>query len=94
MIERFKKSQDFIDISYMIDHVKDIDFRISLIKELGYNIGTSIVKEDLGEKSVVIGKRNDIRMQITPKFKNVNIAQCVVIEPKNLYFQDERKLSV
>lgn len=89
MIEMFKKSQDFIDISYMIDHVKDIDFRLSLIEELGYKLGTSIVKEDLGVKNIVIGKKNEIRMQVTPKFNNINIARCVIIEPNKLYFQNE-----
>lgn len=87
MINKFKKSQDYIDISYMIDHVEDIDFRISLLQELGYRIGTSIVKDDLGVKSILLGKRNEIRMQITPKFKNINIARCVIIEPKNIFFQ-------
>ena len=87
MIEKFKKSQDFIDISYMIDHVDDIDFRISLLEELGYKIGTSIVKEDLGVKHIIIGKKNEIRMQITPKFKNINIARCVIIEHNKIYYQ-------
>jgi hypothetical protein len=38
MIEKFKSSQDFIDISYMIDHVEDIKFRLSLLEELGYKL--------------------------------------------------------
>ena len=87
MIDKFKSSQDFIDISYMIDHVKDIDFRLSLLEELGYKVGTSIVKNDLGVKHIVMGKRNEIRMQVTPKFKNLNIARCVIIEPNKIFFQ-------
>lgn len=87
MIDKFKQSQDYIDISYFIDHVSDIDFRLSLLEELGYNIGTAIVKGDFGEKNIVIGKRNEIRMQVTPKYKNINIAKCIVIEPKNIFFQ-------
>lgn len=89
MIERFKNSQDFIDISYMIDHVNDIEFRISLLEGLGYRVGTSIVKTDLGVKHIVLGKKNEIRMQVTPKCKNLNIARCVIIEPKNIFFQNE-----
>lgn len=54
MIEKFKSSQDFIDISYMIDHVEDIKFRLSLLEELGYKLGTSIVKTDLGVKHISI----------------------------------------
>lgn len=87
MIDKFKQSQDYIDISYFIDHVDDIEFRLSLLEELGYNIGTAIVKKEFGEKHIIIGKRNEIRMQVTPKYKNINIAKCVVIEPKNIFFQ-------
>ena len=87
MIEKFKSSQDFIDISYMIDHVEDIKFRLSLLEELGYKLGASIVKTDLGVKHISIGKKNEIRMQVTPKYKNINIATCVVVEPKNIFFQ-------
>lgn len=92
MIDKFKNSQDFIDISYMIDHVKNIDFRISLLQDLGYVIGTSIVKSDFGEKHIMIGKRKEIRMQITPKYKNINIARCVVIEPNNIFVQKCQKI--
>jgi hypothetical protein len=49
---------------------------------LGYKIGLDIVKIDKGVKNIYIGKKNDLRMQVTPKFKNVNIAQCVIIESK------------
>lgn len=78
----------------MIDHVNDIDFRLSLLEELGYRIGTSIVKVDLGVKHIILGKKNEIRIQVTPKHKNVNIAKCVIIEPKNIFYQNEEKLSV
>lgn len=84
MINKFKKSRDYVDISYFIDHVNDIEFRISLLEELGYRIGTMIVKHDLGVKNVIIDKKKEIRMQITPKFKNINIARCIIINPKNI----------
>lgn len=92
MIEKFKQSQDYIDISYFIDHVEDIEFRLSLLEELGYTIGTAIVKNDLGVKHIIIGKKNEIRMQVTPKHKNINIARCVIIEPKNIFFQKWQKI--
>ena len=72
-IEKFKKSQDYNDICYMIDHIKENETRIDVLQVLGYKIGFDVVK---------IGKKNDLRMQVTPKFKNVNIAQCVIIESK------------
>ena len=81
-IENFKKSQDYIDICYMIDHVKEEETRIDVLQVLGYKIGLDIVKIDKGVKNIYIGKKNDLRMQVTPKFKNVNIAQCVIIESK------------
>jgi hypothetical protein len=81
-IEKFKKSQDYIDICYMIDHVKEEETRIDVLQVLGYKIGLDIVKIDKGVKNIYIGKKNDLRMQVTPKFKNVNIAQCVIIESK------------
>lgn len=81
-IEKFKKSQDYIDICYMIDHVKEEETRIDVLQVLGYKIGLDIVKIDKGVKNIYIGKKNDLRIQVTPKFKNVNIAQCVIIESK------------
>lgn len=81
-IEKFKKSQDYIDICYMIEHVKDDEVRLDVLQVLGYKIGLDIVKIDKGVKNIYIGKKNDLRMQVTPKFKNVNIAQCVIIESK------------
>lgn len=81
-IEKFKKSQDYIDICYMIDHVKEEETRIDVLQVLGYKIGLDIVKIDKGVKNIYVGKKNDLRMQVTPKFKNVNIAQCVIIESK------------
>jgi hypothetical protein len=81
-IEKFKKSQDYIDICYMIDHIKEEETRIDVLQVLGYKIGLDIVKIDKGVKNIHIGKKNDLRMQVTPKFKNVNIAQCVIIESK------------
>lgn len=78
-IEKFKHSIDYRDICYFIDHVENIDFRISLLEELGYNVGVLIVKQDFGEKHIIIGKKKEIRMQVTPKYKNINVARCVII---------------
>jgi hypothetical protein len=73
-------ARDIRDITYFIDHVKDIDFRISLIKELGYKIGVNVSIKDYGEKSVIIGKRNEVRIQIAPKEKFLPLAKCAIIE--------------
>jgi hypothetical protein len=60
MSKKDKFQRDYRDICYFIDHVRDIDFRISLIKSLGYKIGVNIVKEGSNkEKSITIGKRKE-----------------------------------
>ena len=90
LIDKFKNSQDYIDISYMVDHISNIDVRISVLEQLGYKIGTIIVNDYLGLKNVYVDKRKCIWMQITTKFKNLNLAKCVIIEPKNIFYQNEK----
>ena len=79
-IQNFIQSQDYKDISYMIKHVNEEDVRIDVLKQLGYHIGIDIIKNDQGVYNVQIGKRNEIRMQVTPKNPKLNIAYCVMIE--------------
>ena len=55
--ERFKR--DYRDICYFVDHVKDINLRIDIIKSLGYKIGVNIVTDSSTEKSLTIGKRKE-----------------------------------
>lgn len=73
-------SRDIRDISYFIDHVKEIDFRISLIKELGYKIGVNVATKDCCEKDITIGKRKETRIQIAPKEKHSPLVSCAIIE--------------
>ena len=73
-------SRDIRDINYFIDHVKEIDFRISLIKELGYKIGVNVATKDCCEKDIIIGKRKETRIQIAPKDKHLPLATCAIIE--------------
>ena len=73
--------RDYRDICYFIDHVKDIDFRVSLIKSLGYKIGVNIVKgEGDIEKCITIGKRKEYRIQIEPTVKKSPLVKCAIIE--------------
>lgn len=73
-------SRDIRDINYFIDHVKEIDFRISLIKELGYKVGVNVATKDCREKDITIGKRKETRIQIAPKDKHIPLAICAIIE--------------
>ena len=73
--------RDYRDICYFIDHVKDIDFRVSLIKSLGYKVGVNIVKGDEDvEKRITIGKRKEYRIQIEPTVKKSPLVKCAIIE--------------
>ena len=74
--------RDYRDICYFSDHVKDIDFRISLIRSLGYKIGVNIVRnrEEDKEKTITIGKRNEYRIQIAPVLPRSPLVQCAIVE--------------
>lgn len=78
-IKNKNRSRDIRDICYFIDHVKEIKFRISLIQELGYNIGFNVATKQCKEKDIIIGKKNEIRLQITPKEKNNPLVACAII---------------
>ena len=79
-IENFKKTQDYIDITYMIKHVLDENARINVLETLGYKIGVDIIKNDDKIGKIIIGKRKELRMQVTQKQKGLNFAKCVIIE--------------
>jgi hypothetical protein len=73
--------RDYRDICYFIDHVRDIDFRISLIRSLGYKIGVNIVKEGFDkEKTITLGKRKEYRIQIAPVLPRSPLVQCAIVE--------------
>ena len=74
------RSRDVRDICYFIDHVKDINFRISLIQELGYRIGVDIATDGCQEKDIVSGKRKEYRLQIEPREKKFTWVRCALIE--------------
>ena len=78
-INVFKTTQDYKDIIYMIQHVKDYNTRCDVLKCLGYHIGIDLEQNEKGEGNIIIGKRQEIRMQVTPKDK-YNMSKCVIIE--------------
>ena len=77
-----KKSttRDYRDICYFVDHVRDVKLRIDLIRSLGYHIGVNIVNDKSVEKSVTIGKRNEMRIQIAPVLPKSPLVQCAIVE--------------
>lgn len=80
MTKKEKFERDYRDICYFIDHVKNLDLRVDVIKSLGYKIGFDIVKKDNKEKDIIIGKRKERRIQITPQMKYAPLAQCAIVE--------------
>lgn len=74
--------RDYRDICYFIDHVKDINLRISILKSLGYKIGINIVNSKNKEKDITIGKRKETRIQVSKKLKYAPIAKCVILNSK------------
>lgn len=73
---------DFIDINWVIDHVKTLEQRIDVLKKLGYKIGYEVYinEEKSFIKSIKKGKKNDLRIQISNKIKNYPLIPCVILE--------------
>lgn len=74
--------RDYRDICYFIDHVKDLEYRVDLIRSLGYKIGVNVAKNSNvdKEKQVTIGKQKEYRVQITPLKKGVPLVVCAIVK--------------
>ena len=77
MEREFIKTQDYIDISYMIDHIDDYELRVEMIEKLGYFV-TSLKTEN-DEVKVISKHGKKLKMQITPKIGLFEIARFVII---------------
>lgn len=75
-------SVDFMDINWVIDHVHDLKPRIDILKELGYRIGYNLYKsrKESFLKSMIIGKRGELRIQVSEKLKGMPLVYCVILE--------------
>lgn len=75
-------TRDFKDIEYFIDHVSDITARVDVLQKMGYKIGVDVVKDKTTDvvKKVIVGKKGELRIQITPQLKGVPLAKCVILE--------------
>ena len=71
---------DIRDICYFVTHVKNLDLRVSLIESLGYRIGVDVATSYSHEKMISIGKRKEVRVQITPQVKGNPLVKCAIIE--------------
>ena len=74
-------SRDFRDIAYFIEHVQHLDARVDVLRKLGYKIGVDIVKKGSSEVgNVIVGKKGELRVQITPPENGLPLAKCVILE--------------
>ena len=72
--------RDYRDIGYFVKHVRNLELRISLLRELGYRIGLNVVKKGDKVMDVTIGKRGERRIQVTPQLTKTPVAKCVILE--------------
>jgi hypothetical protein len=74
-------SRDFKDIAYFIDHVQHLDARVDVLEKMGYKIGVDVVTKETDKVGkVIVGKRGELRIQITPAQKCFPLAKCVILE--------------
>lgn len=72
---------DFGDINWVINHVGDLQQRLSVLRDLGYQLDTDpyIDKKTSFIKSAKIGNEGEIRLQVSRKLKNRSYVYCVVL---------------
>ena len=74
-------TRDFNDIEYFIDHVQNVDARVDVLQKMGYKIGVDVVTESTNIlKKVIVGKKGELRVQITLAPKGLPLAKCVILE--------------
>ena len=76
MINKFKSSQDYKDICYMIDHIDDCELRVEMIEKLGYLVISDKASNNQIKAITCEGK---IKMQITPIIDVIGMARFVII---------------
>lgn len=74
-------SRDFKDIGYFIDHVSDEHARADVLEKMGYEIGVDVVTKDTDKLGkVIIGKKGELRIQITNAVKGLPIVKSVILK--------------
>lgn len=73
---------DFMDINWVINHVKNLPQRIDVFKKLGYKIGYNVFtsKNNNFIKSVIIGKKGELRIQVSEKLDGLPLTYCVILD--------------
>jgi hypothetical protein len=74
-------NSDFMDINWVIDHVGNLKNRIEILEELGYKIAYNVYinKEKSFIKSIIVGKKGELRIQVSEKLKGLPLVYCVIL---------------
>jgi hypothetical protein len=84
MKREFLESQDYIDISYMVKHVKCLSLRVNLIRQLGYCVGIErAMNNDKFMRCYTKNNGKELRLQITPPYGKFKCAYVVIIRDKS-----------
>lgn len=72
---------DFADINWVINHVKDLRARLSVLEQLGYRIGKDpyVDENTTYIKSAKVGKRGEIRIQVSRKLKKCTFVYTAIL---------------
>jgi hypothetical protein len=74
-------TRDLKDIAYFIDHVDYINARVDVLEKMGYKIGVDVVNKETDKVGkAIVGKKGELRVQITPAQKGLPLAKCVILE--------------
>ena len=74
-------SRDFKDIAYFIEHVQHLDARVDVLEKMGYKIGVDVVTNETDKVGkVIVGKKGELRVQITPSKKGFPLVKCIILE--------------
>lgn len=72
--------RDIRDIFYFIDHIHNEDALCDVIEKLGYKIGVNVITKSSVKKNITIGKRQELRIQLTDTHPTFPLVACAIIE--------------
>lgn len=72
---------DIGDINWVINHVHDLYPRLSVLQDLGFKIGKDpYISSDVSYiKSAKVGKRGEMRIQVSRKLKKCPFVYCAIL---------------
>ena len=69
------------EIELTNDEIEKIENNGHLLEKMGYKIGVDVITKETDKVGkVIVGKRNELRIQITPAQKGLPLAKCIILE--------------